>query len=37
MGRDNLHPAEKGYQVWADAMKPILTDWLGAPAATQPQ
>jgi lysophospholipase L1-like esterase len=37
MGRDNLHPAEKGYQVWADAMKPILTEWLGAPATTQPQ
>lgn len=32
MGADNLHPAEKGYQVWADAMKPILTEWLGAPA-----
>ncbi len=36
MGRDNLHPADKGYQVWADAMKPILTQWLGAPPATQP-
>jgi lysophospholipase L1-like esterase len=32
MGSDNLHPAEKGYQVWADAMRPILTDWLGEPA-----
>ena len=35
MGRDNLHPTDKGYQIWADAMKPILTEWLGAPAATQ--
>ncbi|HEY4329837.1 MAG TPA: GDSL-type esterase/lipase family protein [Phycisphaerae bacterium] len=32
MGGDNLHPADKGYQIWADAMKPILTEWLGAPA-----
>ncbi len=36
MGRDNLHPTDKGYQIWADAMRPILTEWLGAPAATQP-
>jgi lysophospholipase L1-like esterase len=31
-----LHPVASGYQVWADAMKPILTEWLGAPAATAP-
>jgi lysophospholipase L1-like esterase len=36
MGRDNLHPAEKGYELWATAMTPILTQWLGPPAATQP-
>jgi lysophospholipase L1-like esterase len=36
MGRDNLHPAEKGYQLWADAMKPILTQWLGEPKAETP-
>ena len=22
----------KGYQVWADALKPLLTEWLGPPA-----
>jgi cephalosporin-C deacetylase-like acetyl esterase/lysophospholipase L1-like esterase len=31
---DRLHLAVKGYQVWADALKPVLTQWLGAPAAT---
>jgi lysophospholipase L1-like esterase len=31
MGTDNLHPSDKGYQIWADAMKPILTEWLGEP------
>ena len=29
MTDDGLHLIEKGYQVWADAMKPILTEWLG--------
>ena len=29
---DKLHPAIKGYQVWADALKPILRDLLGPPA-----
>jgi lysophospholipase L1-like esterase len=28
---DKLHPAIKGYQVWADALKPIFTDLLGPP------
>jgi len=42
MGSDNLHPADKGYQIWADAMKPILTEWLGEPTtasapASQPK
>ena len=29
---DKLHPAEQGYQVWADALKPVLTALLGPPA-----
>lgn len=32
MNADNLHPAIKGYQVWADALKPIFTELLGSPA-----
>jgi lysophospholipase L1-like esterase len=32
--RDKLHPTLRGYQVWADALKPILTELLGPPAAT---
>jgi lysophospholipase L1-like esterase len=31
---DHLHLSVKGYQVWADALKPVLTEWLGPPAAT---
>jgi lysophospholipase L1-like esterase len=31
--RDKLHPTVKGYQVWADALKPIFTELLGPPAA----
>lgn len=34
MTMDHLHPALKGYQVWADALKPIFTELLGPPAAT---
>jgi lysophospholipase L1-like esterase len=30
---DQLHPSLKGYQIWADGLKPILTELLGAPAA----
>jgi cephalosporin-C deacetylase-like acetyl esterase/lysophospholipase L1-like esterase len=30
---DKLHPTAKGYQVWADGLKPILTELLGPPAA----
>lgn len=30
--RDRLHPALQGYQVWADALKPVLTEVLGPPA-----
>ncbi len=29
---DKLHPTAKGYQVWADALKPLLTELLGPPA-----
>jgi hypothetical protein len=31
---DRLHPALKGYQVWAEGLKPILTELLGPPAKT---
>ena len=30
---DKLHPTLKGYQIWADALKPIFTELLGPPAA----
>jgi lysophospholipase L1-like esterase len=30
--RDKLHPTLEGYQVWADALKPIFTALLGPPA-----
>jgi len=32
MNPDKLHPALKGYRVWADALKPIFTELLGPPA-----
>lgn len=28
---DRLHPSIRGYQVWADSLKPILTELLGPP------
>lgn len=31
MNPDGLHPAIKGYQVWADALKPLFRQLLGAP------
>jgi len=31
---DGLHLSVAGYQVWADALKPIFTELLGPPAAT---
>jgi hypothetical protein len=34
MMMDGLHPTVKGYQIWADALKPILTEVLGPPKAT---
>jgi lysophospholipase L1-like esterase len=32
MNNDKLHPTARGYQIWADALKPIFTEVLGAPA-----
>ncbi len=32
--RDKLHPTLQGYQVWADGLKPILTELLGPPASS---
>lgn len=34
MNTDKLHPAINGYQVWADALKPIFTELLGPAAKT---
>ncbi len=31
MNNDKLHPAIPGYQVWADALKPLFTELLGPP------
>jgi len=31
---DKLHPSLKGYEAWAEGLKPILTELLGPPAAT---
>ena len=33
LGPDKLHPTEAGYQIWADAMEPLLTRLLGPSAA----
>ena len=33
MNPDKLHPGLKGYQVWADGLKPILTELLGPQAS----
>ena len=32
MNPDMLHPSLKGYQAWADALKPVLLELLGSPA-----
>jgi (4-O-methyl)-D-glucuronate---lignin esterase len=32
--RDKLHPTLKGYQIWADALKPIFRELLGPPGTT---
>jgi alpha-glucuronidase len=29
---DGLHPTPRGYQIWADALRPLLTELLGPPA-----
>jgi len=34
LNTDRLHPDTAGYQVWADGLKPILTELLGPPAKT---
>ena len=34
MFMDGLHPTLAGYQIWADVLKPILTELLGPPKAT---
>ena len=34
MSVDGLHPTVRGYQLWADALKPILSELLGPPAST---
>jgi len=34
MTSDGLHPTLKGYDVWAEGLKPILTELLGPPTAT---
>jgi len=31
--RDKLHPTVRGYQIWADALKPMFRELLGPPAA----
>jgi lysophospholipase L1-like esterase len=33
MTPDKLHPAVRGYQVWADGLKPLFTELLGPPAS----
>jgi lysophospholipase L1-like esterase len=32
--RDKLHPTIKGYQIWADALKPTFRELLGPPGTT---
>ena len=32
MNPDKLHPTEKAYQIWADALKPVFREILGPPA-----
>lgn len=31
---DGLHPTLKGYEVWAEGLRPVLTELLGPPAST---
>jgi hypothetical protein len=30
---DQLHLALPAYEIWAQALRPVLTEWLGPPAA----
>ena len=32
--RDKLHPTLEGYEIWANALKPMLLELLGPPGAT---
>jgi len=34
ISKDKLHPGLRGYQVWADGLKPIFTEILGPPTDT---
>ena len=34
ISKDKLHPSLKGYQIWADGLKPLFTEILGPPAKT---
>jgi len=34
MSNDKLHPTVKAYQIWADGLRPILTEILGPPGKT---
>jgi lysophospholipase L1-like esterase len=34
MNADQLHPTLEAYQIWADALKPVLTELLGPPDKT---
>ena len=34
LNSDQLHPTLKAYQIWADALKPLLTELLGPPGST---
>jgi len=29
---DNLHPSDRGYDLWASAIRPTLIEWLGEPS-----
>src|SRR5688572_15681990 len=34
ISKDKLHPGLRAYQIWADGLKPILTEIRGPPAKT---
>jgi beta-glucosidase len=36
LGPDKLHPSDAGYQIWADAMEPLLTRLLASSATAVP-